>query len=136
MIIVVDSDALIGSLYPQDQHFKTSQQIRVKLAKINAKLIYPATVIVETVTFLQGRLNEPGLADEVIQLVTSQELAIEAIDGEILREASSFMDFSGSKHDTFFDAVVAAIAQRYKADAIFSFDKFYEKKGFRLASEL
>lgn len=136
MIIVVDSDALIGSLYPQDQHFKTSQQIRVKLAKINAKLIYPATVIVETVTFLQGRLNKPGLADEVIQLVTSQELAIEAVDGKILQEASSFMDFSGSKHNTFFDAVVVAIAQRYKADAIFSFDKFYKKKGFKLASEL
>lgn len=136
MIIVVDSDALVGSLYPQDQHFKTSQHIREKLAKINAELIYPATAIVETVTFLQGRLNQPELAEQVVQLVTSQDITIEAVDGEILQKASSFMDFSRSKHDTFFDAVVAAIAQKYQADAIFSFDKFYQKNGFKLASEL
>ncbi len=133
---MVDSDALIGSLYSQDQHFKISKQIRVKLAKLNAKLVYPATVIVETATFLQGRLNKPELAEQVIGLVTNQELIIEAIDGEILQEASAFVDFSGSKHNTLFDAIVAAVAKKYKADAIFSFDKFYKSKGFKLASEL
>ena len=136
MIIVVDSDALIGSLYFQDQHFKTSKQIRVKLAKLNARLIYPVTVLVETVTFLQGRLNKRGLAAKVIDLITSQEINIEQVDGETLIKANTFMDLSGSKHNTFFDAVVAAIAQKYQADAIFSFDKFYKSKGFKLASEL
>lgn len=136
MIVIVDSDALIGSLNPQDQHFNTSKAIRIKLARINAKLIYPATAIVETVTFLQGRLNRPELANKVIQLIVDQELTIEPVDGETLRASSSFMDFNKSKHATLFDAVVAAIAQRYHADAIFSFDKFYEKKGFRLASDL
>ncbi len=46
------------------------------------------------------------------------------------------MDFKKSKHNTLFDAVVAATAKKYQADAIFSFDKFYKKQGFKLASEL
>lgn len=136
MIIVVDSDALIGSLYPQDQHYKNSQEIRFKLAKNNARLIYPATVIVETTTFLQGRLDKPELAKQVIHLISDSSLVIEPIDKDILQKASKYMDFKSSKHNTLFDAIVAAVAQKYKANAIFSFDKFYEKKGFKLASEL
>lgn len=136
MIIIVDSDGFIGSLDPQDQHFTASTQILSKLVKKSAKLIYPATVIVETVTFFQGRLNNPRLAQQVVELVTNKELTIEAVDGEILQKASSFMDFRRSKHDTFFDAVVVAIAEKYRADAIFSFDKFYKSKGFKLASEI
>ena len=100
-----------------------------------AELIYPATVIVETVTFLQGRLNRSDLAKRVIQLVYDKQLNIEPVDGEIIQKASLFMDFK-KKHDTLFDAIVAVVAQKYKADAIFSFDKFYEKKGFKLASDL
>lgn len=135
MIVIVDSDALIGSLYPQDQHYKTSRQIQAKLAKINAKLIYPATVIVETVTFLQGRLNKPGLAQQMLELVNSNELVIESIGSDIIQQASGFMDLNSSKHNTLFDAIVAAVAKNYDADAIFSFDKFYKTKGFKLASE-
>ena len=41
-----------------------------------------------------------------------------------------------SKKNTLFDCTVAAVAEEYKADAIFSFDKFYKSKGFKLASEL
>lgn len=41
-----------------------------------------------------------------------------------------------SKHATLFDGIVAAVAEKYQADAIFSFDKFYKRKGFKLASEL
>ena len=46
------------------------------------------------------------------------------------------MDLKRSKHHTLFDAIVAAVAKKYYADAIFSFDKFYKSKGFKLVSEL
>ena len=136
MIVVVDSDGIIGNLIPQDQHHKISQQILSKLIKKQAKLIYPATVIVETVTFLQGRLNQPKLAAQLLQQVIDNQITIESVDGEIIQKASSFMDFEGSKHNTLFDAIVATVAEENKADAIFSFDKFYKGKGFKLASEL
>ncbi|MBI2596343.1 type II toxin-antitoxin system VapC family toxin [Candidatus Daviesbacteria bacterium] len=136
MIIIVDSDGFIGNLDPQDMHHSNTQKISTRLVKNGATLIYPATVIVETVTFLQGRLNSPELANQVIRLVNDGQLTIEPVDIEIIQKASLFMDFKKSKHNTLFDAVVAAIAQKYQADAIFSFDKFYKSKGFKLASEL
>lgn len=136
MNIIVDSDGLIGSLNPRDKLHIVSQQIAHRLVEKDAKLIYPATVLVETVTFFQGRLNLPYLAEQVIQLINSNQLFIESVDSKILQEAASFMDFKKSKHNTLFDATVAVIALKYKADAIFSFDDFYKKKGFKLASEL
>ena len=136
MIIIVDSDGFIGNLNPEDQHFSDSQKISSKLTKIGAELIYPATVIVETVTFLQGRLNRSDLAQRVIQLIADHQFNIEPVDDRVIQEASLLMDFNKSKHDTLFDAIVAAVAQKYKADAIFSFDHFYKNKGFKLASEI
>ena len=136
MIIVVDSDALIGSLNPQDFHYNISQKILQKLAKKNAKLVYPATVIVETVTFLQGRLNQPEMAHQVINLVDTNVVFIEIVEAETLKKAGEMMDFKRSKHHTLFDCIVMTVAVENKADAIFSFDKIYEKKGFKLASEL
>lgn len=136
MIIVVDSDGIIGSLNPDDVHHSTSHRILSKLIDQDVRLLYPATIIAESVTFLQGRLNKPELADRVLDLIKANELDVEPVDNKLLQEASSVMDLNGSKHHTLFDATVVATARRYKADAIFSFDKFYKSKGFKLAIEL
>lgn len=136
MIVIVDSDGLIGSLNNNDIHYPISQSVLKKLAHQDARLIYPSTTIAETVTLLQGRLQAPELANQLIMLITSNQLNIESIDVNLLQKASQFMDFQKSEHNTLFDAIVAAVAQKYHADAIFSFDGFYKKKGFKLASEL
>ena len=82
MIIIVDSDGLIGSLNPTDSHHSLSQTILVKLSERGAKLIYPVTAIAESVTFFQGRLNKPELANQIIQLVKENLLkhSFEIID--------------------------------------------------------
>lgn len=136
MIVIVDSDALIGTLNPKDLHFRNAGQILKKLVGYKTRLVYPATVITETVTFFQGRLNQPKLAAQIVDFVKNGELSIEAVDEEILKRACSMMDFKKSKHHTLFDCVVMAVADENKAEAIFSFDKFYEKNGYKLASDL
>ncbi len=136
MIIIVDSDGLIGSLNISDAHFNASQKIILTLKETNSKLIYPATVIAETVTLLQARLNRPDLASQIIQLIDNNFMIVEPVDIKVIQQASRMLDFKRSKHNTLFDCIVATIAERRNADAIFSFDKFYQKKGFKLASEL
>lgn len=136
MKIVVDSDGLIGSLNPEDIHYQTSQKILTMLLKKGAQLIYPATVIAESVTFLQGRLNNPELAKLVVQWTIDNKLNIETIDNMVLQKAALLMNFKGGKHHTLFDCIVAAVAEDQHADAIFSFDKFYKSQGFKLASDL
>ncbi|KKQ15191.1 MAG: hypothetical protein US28_C0021G0022, partial [Candidatus Daviesbacteria bacterium GW2011_GWA1_36_8] len=78
----------------------------------------------------------PETADAIMEYTKAGLFNIEAVNNEVLISAISFLDKNRSKHATLFDGVVAAIAQKYKADAIFSFDKFYKTKGFKLASEL
>lgn len=136
MIIVVDSDGLIGSLHAEDIHYQNSHKILSRLVGRNYRLIYPATVIVESVTFLQGRLNKPELASKIIDLVNNDQLEIEPVDNQLLQQASGLMNLNKGKHHTLFDCIVAAIAQKYQAEAIFSFDKFYPSEGFKLAGEL
>lgn len=138
MIIVVDSDGLIGMFDSEDAHFLTVQVILQKLSKSKHKLIYPATVIAETITLLKLRLKRREAADQIAELLLDSQLAIEPVDEFILKDAIILIEQveKGSNHNTLFDGVVAAIAQKYNADAIFSFDKFYKKQGFKLALEL
>lgn len=136
MTIIVDSDGLIGGLDPNDSHYESSLKINENLVKNHARLLYPATVIAESVTFLQGRLNKPDLAYAILQLIKEGNLEIEVVNAETLQKASELMDLKRSKHNTLFDCIVAVVAKEHNADAIFSFDKFYKSIGFKLASEL
>jgi len=137
MTIIVDSDGLIGMLFKDDAHFLSAQVIIQKLSKRETIFIYPATVITESTTILKIRIKKPELADQIAKLLLSGQLVIEPVDEELLKKAVNLLaGKKGSEHNTLFDAVVAAVAEEHKADAIFSFDKFYKTKGFKLASEL
>ena len=135
-IIVVDADALIGLFYDQDAHAQEALEIAQKLQSLNAKLIYPATTIIETVTTLQRKLQRPDVVKQIMALVERTPLIIEPVDSTILAEALALFDPDGSKKNTLFDAVVAAIAAKVSAKAIFSFDGWYEKQGFTLAHQV
>jgi predicted nucleic acid-binding protein len=106
------------------------------LLQHEAQTIFPVTMIAETVTTLKRKLNQSQLARMVIQHVTSGALAIESTDPELLRSAMQVFDPAGSKQNTLFDALVVATARKYQTKIIFSFDAWYEKLGFTLASSL
>ena len=136
MIVIVDSDGLIGISNPEDAHYLVSVRILQKLKMLNARLVYPATTIAESTAVLQIRLNKLDTANQIIEFTKSGVFQIESVDKTTLVNAAFFLNNDRSKHATIFDGIVAAIAQKYQADAIFSFDNFYKKKGFKLASEL
>ena len=61
---------------------------------------------------------------------------MQAVDHAILTEAGDLFNPNGSKNNTLFDAVVAVIAKRLNAVAIFSFDEWYRKIGLTLTDDL
>lgn len=136
MTIVVDSDGLIGLLNKDDIHNLESTRILTKLTQQEATLIYPATVIAESTTLLQTRLKKPMLAAQIIELLVTDRFIIEPVDKDTLKVATSFMKPDGSKHDTLFDAIVAACAKTLSADVIFSFDTWYRKLGLKLVEDV
>lgn len=134
--IVVDADAIVAQIYPNDSNFLKARTISAKLQKIEAQLLYPITAIIEAATVLQTKLNSPGSALEMTKLIIDSGDQLVEIDKLRLIDSIKYFDPKSSKKNTLFDCIVAAVAGEYKADAIFSFDKFYEKKGFKSTSDL
>lgn len=135
-IVVVDADALIALFNKDDLHAETAIDLLEQLTKDNIRLVYPASTIAETVTTLQRRFSNAQAATEVVHLVRAGNLAIEPVDSNVLAEALTLFHPNGSKQNTLFDAIVAAVAKQHHAVAIFSFDQWYEKQGFALAKHL
>ena len=134
--IVVDADAIIAQANPNDQHHQTATMISESLANMNAQVIYPATAIVEANAYMQRVLNSTASAYGTAVVFTDPNVQVAEINQETIKNAMQYFSPTTSKKNTLFDCIVAAVANDNKADAIFSFDKFYKSKGFKLASDL
>lgn len=134
--VIVDADAIIAQADPNDKHHQAAKTISESLIKMNAQVIYPATAILESNAYMQRVLNSTASAYGTAVVLTDPHVQVAEVNQQTLKTAMKYFSPNTSKKNTLFDCTVAAIAEENKADAIFSFDKFYEKKGFKLASEL
>jgi uncharacterized protein len=131
-LVVGDSDGLIALTNVDDSHHRKAIAINNKLQKEGAEIVFPNTVIAETITTLKRSKNLAKEAHLVNKNYQQGELIVLYIDERIQIRASQIFDGAKSKKNTFFDAVVAACAESLGADEIFSFDKWYSKLGFKL----
>lgn len=136
MIVVADADCIVAQAYADDKHHKITLALVKKMDRMRVHLIFPSTAIAEAVTTLQRKFSNPQLAASTLELFTNPSIDIENVNREIIREAGRLFDPKSSKHNTIFDCIVATVAKNTNADAIFSFDEWYTKLGFKLASEL
>lgn len=135
-LVVGDADAIIAQANPQDANHDKAVRITQQLINLQVRVIYPVTAVIEAVTHIQRALNSGATAFGTAQLMVDPAVEVVEVNKQILTNAVRYFSPTASKKNTLFDCVVAATAEEYKADAIFSFDKFYKNKGFKLASEL
>lgn len=133
--VIVDSDALIALVDRDDPLAETALSLARKLQEIEALLLYPATAIVEAATTFQRKLNKPELAAQIMASTETHHFLIEPIDQATIQAATQLFRPYGSKQNTPFDTIVAAVAQEHQA-AIFSFDGWYRKVGLSLISDV
>jgi predicted nucleic acid-binding protein len=131
--VIVDSDALIALLNKDDLLADKAVKTLEGLYRQDTRLFYPATTLAETTTVLQRKLSNAALTKDIVKMIKDSQFPVIAVDQEILELAESLFNPNGSKQNTLFDAIVAVIAKRQKADAVFSFDAWYEKIGLTLA---
>ena len=136
LIVVGDADAIIAQTDPDDVHHQTATVISDSLKNKDAQVIYPVTAILEAATHMQRVLNSTSGAYGTAVVFSDPNIQVIEVNQNTLRRAVTYFNPGTSKKNTLFDCTVAAVAEEYKADAIFSFDKFYKSKGFKLASEL
>lgn len=135
-IVIVDADALIAQTNPDDIHHQKTIEVSNILISLEAQVLYPVTAILEATTHMQRVLNSNVNAYGTAQLMIEPSSQVIEVNKQTLEEALKFFNPQSSKKNTLFDCIIAAIAQEKHADAIFSFDKFYLKSGFKLASDL
>lgn len=136
LLIIADADSIVAQAYTGDSNHKQVLSLSQMLEESGAHILFPSTAISEAVTTLQRKFSNPHLAASTLNLLTEPGIDIENIDEEIIREAKKLFDPSVSKHNTFFDCIVATGAKKHDADAVFSFDDWYSKLGFKLVSNL
>ena len=135
-VVVVDADAIVAQAYPNDSNHERAVEISNRLNNLGAQVIYPASAILEATTVLQARLNSGATAYGTAVVFSDPNVQIAEVNQKTLTNALGNFSPTTSKKNTLFDCVVMAVADENDANAIFSFDKFYESKGFKLASEL
>ncbi len=135
-VVIVDADAIIAQTNPDDIHHQKARVISQHLIDMNAQVIYPVTAVAEATTHMQRVLNSTASAYGTTQLMVSADAQVAEVNKQTLANSLKYFSPATSKKNTVFDCIVAAVANEYKADAIFSFDNFYVKKGFKLAQEL
>jgi predicted nucleic acid-binding protein len=135
-LIIVDADAIISFVVTDEVNHVRAKAIMQNLSISQGTLLFPTTAICEAVTVLRGRLNKPDAASRIVQQFQSGAFSIQAVNQEILSDAAELFNPLASKKNTLFDAVIAAIAKKLHADAIFSFDGWYRKIGLLLADDL
>lgn len=140
IVVIVDSDALIAQSNLTDAHHKTAIEISRKLEAVGAKVIYPSTAIFEATTLMhrwnRGEVDMTTVAAGLLSIMSDPSMIVESVDQMTIQGATKYYKPKSSKKNTTFDCAVAAVAEKYKADYIFSWDKFYIAHGFKLAQEL
>lgn len=134
-IVVVDADALVAQIDPNDVHHRKAADITQALINMNARILYPITAIAEANAHVQRVLNSTASAYGAARLMADTPAQVVEVNKQTLASAIKYFDPKTSKKNTLFDCIVAAVAEENEADAIFSFDKFYKRKGFVLASD-
>lgn len=134
--VVVDADAIIAMLSPEDLHHLQAMAISRRLLEEKATIIYPTTAIIEATTYTQRVQNNTSGAFEMARGIIQSGAQIIEVDRVVIERAMKYFSPVSSKKNTLFDCIVAAIAELNGAEVIFSFDKFYKTKGFKLALEL
>lgn len=134
---MADADALLALALEDDPHHEKAVVIAKMLIENAITMIFPVTVFPEAITTLKRAFNQSEKAHLLNRQYLAGAFQVEYINEDIMKKAAEIFDKKAvSKRNTLFDAIVAATAEKLEAEAIFSFDEWYPKLGFKLVSEL
>lgn len=135
MKILIDVDALFGFFNENDAHYHTVHSVIYTLAERNTQTFLLPTTLGEFATLGTIRLGRK-ITQEAIEAIQHFGLIHFDMTEKLTQEAIALYLKQTSKEESLFDCYVMIAAKNIKADAIFSFDKGYQKNGFKLVSDI
>lgn len=135
-LVVGDADVLIALISEDDTLHKRAVSVNSFLLASKINIIFPNTAVAEAITSFQRKLSKPKHALFLKDQYLNGVFRVLYVNKKITELAAKLCNPYGSKKNTFFDAIVAATAKKINGDAIFSFDRWYKKLGFKLVEDL
>lgn len=132
--VLIDADAFVALSKKNDtNHFK-AQKISKLLCKSGVIFVTTNYVFSEVVTVLSQKVGHHE-SIKFIEDIKSEKSDIQLIwiNDELEKLAIEIFKKQTSKNISFVDCLNMAVLKKYKWNTIFSFDKNYEKNGFKLA---
>lgn len=134
MNCLVDADALIALSKENDSNHKLAAETLKLLEESNINLVLSIFTIAEAVTAISRKVGQRE-AKEL--LIKAKQQKLPEIELKIKKRADEwFIKQESAKCVSYFDCYNMALLEEYNKSTpiIFSFDKIYEKNGFKLAS--
>lgn len=135
-IAIGDADALIALSHPSDTNHEKSLAFLSVMAENKTTIVFPASSFIEAVTAARRKLHSPSVTRKILDLFQHDKIIIIPIGEALIIRALPYFDPTGPKRNTFFDAVICAVAESHHTKTIFSFDKWYQKQGFKITSDI
>lgn len=130
--ILLDSDSFIALAKPTDTNHAQAVKIHKKLLTQPTNYFVSNLVFAETTTVISQRVGHTQAQQHIKNIkkqVSLGKLNYIYVDQKIEDLAIKIFKKQTSKNTSFVDCTNIAIYQKYKLDAIFSFDKHYKKNG-------
>ncbi len=125
--VLIDSDAFVGQVNPDDAHFNRANEILQSLAKKKVQFVTTSLVIAESATVLSYRVGQ-NLARTFLEVMKRGNVPIIHIDETLQETALDIFSDQDKKGTSVTDCANVAVMQRFEIPKIFSFDKIYPKK--------
>jgi len=132
---LVDSDAFVGRMYPDDIHHQRAKHIFKSLEGQGKLLVTTSLVIGEAATVLSHRKGQ-SLARSFLELIEKARLPVIHVTEDLQEEAISIFKKQDTRGTSATDCANVAVARRFYIPTIFGFDKVYPKSfGLELVSD-
>lgn len=134
--VIVDSDALIGLIHEDDALHNRCLRVADYLAQNSFATVVPYPIVLEAATTLAKAriIRRPDLAHRLLRDYSKIETNLN--ERGIAKLVARLYNPRTSKKNSPFDFYVLAAAKKEGIKTVFSFDKFYQKHGLKLAEEL
>ncbi len=132
---IIDTDALLGLSNINDVHHGRATTLLRKLRDEDATIFLLHTTLGEFALLASSRIGVKETKNALKRLTNGGFVFID-INESLTKEAVLLYQNQTSKEESLFDCYIMVAAKKIAADAIFSFDKGYEKNTFTLVSSL
>lgn len=125
--VLVDSDAFVGRINPDDVHHERANRIFQSLAEKKSRLVTTSMVVAETATVLSHRVGQ-SLARTFLEVIQRGNIPVIHIDEALQAVALDIFSQQTRRGTSVTDCANVAVVQRLNISEIFSFDQGYPKR--------